>query len=108
MERKKKETPKDIAGKTIVPLIGKMLLGLASKEEIAELNKASKDYLDSDPTVDRGELNRFRAAEQIMEMLVAEGSEFTTSESAELRFIFYHSENPVKTLAAMRKIKSVV
>lgn len=107
MERNKTVKAKDSANETILPLLGKALQGQASKIDIEALNKACKQYLASEPAIDRQETDRFMAAEQIMEILVAEGSVFTSSESAELRRIFFRSDNPFKTLAAMRKVKSV-
>lgn len=97
----------DLLKSTIFPLMGKMLLGQASDEELRELDKACKAELAAHPN-DRAEHDRWMAAEQIMQMLEREGAEFTTSESAELRAIFFRSADAFKTLGAMRKVRKVV
>lgn len=89
-------------------LLGKLLLGTATPNEITELNKVSKRFVNCGSEPERAMYERFGVSEAIMEMLVAEGSKFSTEESAELRSIFFHSRNPHRTLAIFRKVKKLV
>lgn len=104
---KKSTTKNDPLVGVITPLLGKLLQGTATPEEIEQLNKASKEFLAAETGVAKKESERFLMAEQIMDMLVDEGSDFSTSEAAELRHIFFRSDNPLKTLGAMRKIRDL-
>lgn len=104
----RKAAPKiDPVINTMSTLLGKYLQGTATPDDVEQLNKASKEYVASETGEARRESERFMMAEQIMEMLVAEGSLFSVSESAELRHIFFRSDNPFRLLGALRKIRAL-
>lgn len=104
---RKAEDKKDQVVETVFPLLAKVLLRTATADDIEQLNKASRDYLALETGEARTETERFLLAEKVMEMLEAEGSQFSISEAAELRHIFFRSDNPLRTLGAMRKIRAL-
>lgn len=105
--KKPKPSESSVLAGQLTPLLGKLLLGTATPDEITELNKVSKQFLNSGSESEHTEYERFGISEAIMEMLVTEGSQFSTEEAAELRSIFFHSPNPHRTLAIFRKIKKL-